>query len=82
MKKGWRQQVMQPALDEDEWQELQEERQNLVDEIRALKRAKDEDTYIEIGLDLEIELAVVEEQLKRPKADYAPFSFRSFEHVR
>ena len=35
---------MQPALDEDEWQELQEERQNLVDEIRALKRAKDEDT--------------------------------------
>ncbi len=72
---------MKRHLDDDEWSGLQQHRQELLDAIRDLKRAS-VDCYLDYGLDLEIELAHVEEQLKPDKADCKPFSLRAFDHHR
>jgi hypothetical protein len=72
---------MKRPLTDTEWTALQDERQDLMDAIRSLKRA-DIGLYADFGVELEVELAVVNQRLKPPKGDFAPFSFRAFNHQR
>ncbi len=72
---------MKRPLADGEWTALQEDRQTLMDTIRSLKRTGVE-CYADFGVELEAELAVVNQRLKPPKTDFAPFSFRAFDHQR
>jgi hypothetical protein len=72
---------MKRPLTDTEWTALQGQRQDLMDAIRSLKRA-DVELYADFGVELEVELAVVNQRLKPPKHDFAPFSFRAFNHQR